>query len=111
MARQPVVYILASPNHRALYVGITTDMGRRLDEHRQGQSEHTSRYNITKLVYLESHETAPQAIELEKQIKKWRRDKKIALIESANPEWLDLSNEIHQRAVSVVSTGASRSEA
>ena len=94
MARQPVVYILASPNHRALYIGITTDMGRRLGEHRQGLSEHTSRYNITKLVYLESHETAPQAIEREKQIKKWRRDKKIALIESANPEWLDLSNEI-----------------
>lgn len=95
MARQPVVYILASPNHRALYVGITTDMGRRLDEHRQGLSEHTSRYNIIKLVYLEAHETAPQAIEREKQIKKWRREKKIALIESANPEWLDLSNEIH----------------
>lgn len=85
MARQPVVYILASPNHRAPYIGITTDMGRRLDEHRQGLSEHTSRYNVTKLVYLESHETAPQAIE---------REKKIALIESANPEWLDLSNEI-----------------
>ncbi|HQS15868.1 GIY-YIG nuclease family protein [Reyranella sp.] len=94
MARQPVVYILASANHRALYIGITTDMGRRLDEHRQGLSEHTSRYNITKLVYLESHATAPQAIEREKQIEKWRRDKKIALIESANPEWLDLSNEI-----------------
>lgn len=94
MALQPVVYILANPNHRALYIGITTDMGRRLDEHRQGLSEHTSHYNITKLVYLESRETAPQAIEREKQIKKWRREKKIALIESANPEWLDLSNDI-----------------
>jgi len=69
-------------------------MGRRLDEHRQGLSEHTFRYNITKLVYLESHETAPRVIEREKQIKKWRREKKIALIDSANPEWLDLSNEI-----------------
>jgi len=94
MARQPVVYILASPNRRAIYIGVTTDMGRRLEEHRQGQSEHTSHYNITKLVYLESHETAPQAIDREKQIKRWRREKKIALIESANPEWLDLSNEI-----------------
>ena len=94
MARQPVVYILASPNHRARYVGTTTDMGRRLEEHRQGRSEHTSRYNITKLVYLESHETAPQAIEREKQIKKGRRDKKIAPIERAHPEWLDRSNEI-----------------
>jgi putative endonuclease len=94
MARQPVVYILASPNHRALYVGITTDMGRRLEEHRRGLSEHTSRYNITKLVYLESHETAPQAIEREKQIKRWRREKKIGLIEQANPEWLDLSSDL-----------------
>lgn len=94
MARQPVVYILASPNGRALYVGVTTDMGRRLEEHRRGLSEHTSRYNITKLVYLESHETAPNAIEREKQLKRWRREKKIALMESANPEWLDLSNEV-----------------
>ncbi|MBI3197986.1 MAG: GIY-YIG nuclease family protein [Rhodospirillales bacterium] len=94
MARQPVVYILASPSGRALYIGVTTDMGRRLEEHRRGLSEHTSRYNITKLVYLESHETAPNAIEREKQLKRWRREKKIALIESANPEWLDLSNEV-----------------
>lgn len=93
MARQPVVYILASPNGRARYIGVTTDMGRRLEEHRRGLSEHTSRYNITKLVYVESHETAPNAIEREKQLKRWRREKKIALIESANPEWLDLSNE------------------
>ncbi len=95
MARQPVVYILASPNGRALYIGVTTEIGRRLEEHRSGLSEHTSRYNITKLVYLESHETAPDAIEREKQLKKWRREKKIALIESANPEWLDLSSEVH----------------
>jgi putative endonuclease len=94
MARQSVVYILASPNGRALYIGVTTDMGRRLEEHRRGLSEHTSRYNITKLVYFESHETAPHAIEREKQLKKWRREKKILLIESANPEWLDLSNEV-----------------
>lgn len=94
MARQPVVYILASTNGRALYVGVTTDMGRRLAEHRSGLSEHTARYNITKLVYLESHETAPNAIEREKQLKRWRREKKIALIESANPEWLDLSNQV-----------------
>ena len=57
-------------------------------------SIHTATYNITKLVYIESHETAPDAIEREKQIKRWRREKKIALIESANPEWLDLANEV-----------------
>jgi putative endonuclease len=94
MARQPVVYILASPNQRALYVGVTTDLGRRLEEHRQGLSIHTARYNITKLVYIESCDTAPDAIEREKQIKRWRREKKIALIDAANPEWLDLSSEV-----------------
>jgi putative endonuclease len=94
MARQPVVYILASPNKRALYIGVTTDLGRRIDEHRQGMSIHTARYNITRLVYIESHDTAPDAIDREKQIKRWRREKKIALIETANPEWLDLSSEI-----------------
>jgi putative endonuclease len=95
MARQPVVYILASPNGRALYIGVTTDLGRRLDEHRRGVSTHSARYNITKLVYIESLETAPDAIAREKQLKRWRREKKIALIDAANPEWLDLSAESH----------------
>ncbi|MBS0546611.1 MAG: GIY-YIG nuclease family protein [Proteobacteria bacterium] len=93
--RSPVVYILASPNGRALYVGVTTDLGRRLDEHQRGLSEHTARYNISRLVFIEAHETAPDAINREKQLKKWRREKKIALIDAANPEWLDLSGEIH----------------
>jgi putative endonuclease len=95
MSRRPVVYILASPNGRALYVGVTTDLGRRLEEHRRGMSAHTTHYNITKLVYIEAHETAPDAIEREKQIKRWRREKKIALIDAANPEWLDLSSEVY----------------
>ena len=93
MTRRPVVYILASPNGRALYVGITTDLGRRLDDHRRGLSIHTAKYNIIKLVYIEAFDTAPEAIDREKQIKKWRREKKIALIDAANPEWLDLSSE------------------
>ena len=95
MARRPVVYILASLNGRALYVGVTTDLGWRLEEHRSGASIHTAQYNKTKLVYIESHETAPDAIEREKQIKRWRREKKVALIDSTNPEWLDLSSEVH----------------
>jgi len=93
MARRRIVYILASPNGRALYIGVTTDLGRRLEEHRRGVSIHTAQYNITRLVYVESFETAPEAIEREKQLKRWRREKKIALIDSANPEWLDLSSE------------------
>jgi putative endonuclease len=72
---------------------VTTDLGRRLEEHRRGLSIHTANYNITRLVYVESFETAPEAIEREKQIKRWRREKKIALIDAANPEWLDLSSE------------------
>ena len=94
MERKPVVYILASPNGRALYVGVTTDLGRRLDEHRRGMSAHTRRYNITRLVYIESHDTAPEAIAREKQMKRWRREKKIARIEAANPEWEDLSQQV-----------------
>ncbi len=93
MARQPVVYILASPNGRALYIGVTSDLGRHLEEHRLGRSEHTSRYNITKLVYIEGHDAIIDAIEREKQLKRWRCEKKIALVDAANPEWLDLSNE------------------
>ena len=69
-------------------------MGRRLEEHRRGMSIHTAQYNITKLVYIESYETAPDAIEREKQIKRWRRAKKIALIDAGNPEWLDPSSEV-----------------
>ncbi len=92
--RQPVVYMLASPNGRALYIGVTTDLGRRLEEHRLGMSIHTARYNISRLVFIESHETAPDAIAREKQLKKWRREKKIALIDAVNPERLDLSNEV-----------------
>jgi putative endonuclease len=94
MARLPTVYILASPNDRALYIGVTSDLGRRLEEHRQGLSEHTAHYNITKLVYAEVLETAPDAIAREKQLKKWRREKKIALIDQANPEWRDISGDI-----------------
>jgi len=94
VARQPVVYILASPNGRALYIGVTTDLGRRLEEHRRGMSIHTEHYNITRLVYIESFDTAPDAIAREKQLKNWRREKKVALIDAANPEWLDLSSNV-----------------
>ncbi|TXL73357.1 GIY-YIG nuclease family protein [Vineibacter terrae] len=91
--RQPAVYILASPNRRAIYVGVTTNLERRLIEHRLGRVEHTAQYNIRCLVYVEAHETAPDAIAREKQIKRWRREKKVALIDSVNPEWEDLAPE------------------
>ena len=80
MDRNPVVYILCSENRRALYIGITTDLGRRLDEHRRGPVPHTARYHIHRLIYFEPHETAPDAIGREKQLKNWRREKKLILI-------------------------------
>ncbi len=92
--RQPVVYILASGLGRALYIGVTTDLARRVEEHRRGRSIHTSKYKIDRLVYVEPFETAPEAIEREKQLKNWRRDKKLLLINRANPDWRDLSGEI-----------------
>jgi putative endonuclease len=92
--RQPVVYILASATGRALYIGVTTDLSRRLFEHRSGQVIHTSKYKIDRLIYVEPHNTAPDAIAREKQLKGWRRTKKIALINRSNPMWRDLSTEI-----------------
>ncbi len=91
---QPVVYIMASATGRALYIGITTDMSRRLSEHRAGKVTHTAKYRISRLIFVEPHDTAPNAIAREKQLKGWRRSKKIALINRSNPDWRDLSGEI-----------------
>lgn len=93
--RNPVVYVPASATGRALYIGVTTDLPRRVLEHRAGRVIHTVRYKISRLIYVESYDTAPDAIACEKQLKGWRRDKKIALINRANPHWRDLSGEIH----------------
>ncbi len=92
--RQPVVYILASATGRALYIGVTTDMSRRLEEHRLGRVIHTAKYKIDRLIYMEPFETAPDAIAREKQLKGWTRAKKIGLINRSNPDWRDLANEI-----------------
>jgi putative endonuclease len=89
MPRSPVVYLLASRS-RALYVGVTTDLPRRLAEHRAGAG-HTGRYRIDRLVYAEPHDRIVDAIAREKQIKGWRREKKVARIEASNPTWRDLS--------------------
>ncbi|MGD0174786.1 MAG: GIY-YIG nuclease family protein [Anaerolineales bacterium] len=87
------VYILANRTRR-LYVGVTNNPLRRIHEHRIGQkSVFAHRYNINRLVYLESTGDARTAIGQEKQIKGWRREKKVALIEGMNPNWEDLSLE------------------
>lgn len=86
------VYVLASHTKR-LYIGVTNDLERRLDEHRRTTCDgsFTDRYNIRRLVYVEDYDDVDDAITREKQVKKWRREKKVALIESQNPEWRDLS--------------------
>lgn len=77
-----------------MYVGMTNDLERRLSEHKNKSVRgFTSKYNVEKLVYFEHTTDVMQAITREKQIKKWRREKKNRLVESINPEWKDLSSE------------------
>lgn len=74
-----------------LYVGVTSDLAKRIHQHRSGAVEgFTKRYNLHRFVWLEEHTTAEEAITREKQIKKWNRAWKIRLIEEMNPEWVDL---------------------
>ncbi len=80
---------------KTLYIGITSDLYRRLFEHKQKfVNGFTKKYNINKLVYYEITNDVNAAIAREKQIKRWRREKKIKLIEGFNPEWRDLSMEL-----------------
>lgn len=77
---------------RTLYTGVTNDLQRRVHEHRHKLTPgFTQRYNVTRLVYFEATASVKDAIAREKQIKRWLRAKKIALIESANPKWNDLA--------------------
>lgn len=79
-----------------LYTGVTNNLERRIFEHKQHLIEgYTKQYQITKLVYYDETTDVNEAIAREKQIKGWLRKKKIALIESINPEWKDLSEEWH----------------
>jgi putative endonuclease len=85
------VYILASMKRGTLYVGVTSDIARRVWEHRQGQAgSFTRRYGVHRLVHVELHATAIDAITREKTLKRWPRAWKFALIERDNPEWYDL---------------------
>ncbi len=89
MARACYVYVVASRS-RVLYVGVTSDLARRLAEHRSGASGFMARYRADRLVYVEEHSSPRDAIAREKQIKAWRREKKLALVHAANPTWRDL---------------------
>jgi putative endonuclease len=85
------VYLLASKKHGTLYLGVTRDIVRRGYEHRtKAVDGFTSRYGVDKLVWFEIYDDAISAITREKELKKWRRDWKIRLIEEQNPGWVDL---------------------
>ncbi|MGJ5175389.1 GIY-YIG nuclease family protein [Bradyrhizobium oligotrophicum] len=87
------VYILASGRHGTLYIGVTNSLQTRLEQHRKGEgSQFVKKYAVFRLVYVEPHAVAEEAITREKQLKRWKRDWKIELIERDNLEWRDLSD-------------------
>jgi putative endonuclease len=89
------VYLLASRKHGTLYLGVTRDLVRRVYEHKtKATPGFTSQYGVVRLVWFECYDYPVTAITREKQIKKWRRDWKIALIEEENPNWIDLLDQI-----------------
>jgi putative endonuclease len=88
------VYLLTNWNDRVIYVGVTNDLERRVYEHKNKLVEgFTSKYNVNKLVYAEDTGDVTAALAREKELKKWRREKKNKLVGSINPEWKDLSAE------------------
>lgn len=93
--KEPCIYILANRSG-TIYIGVTSDLHRRVYEHKEGLVQgFTSRYNVTRLVYVEAFPTMLDAIAREKQLKGWRREKKVALIEAMNPHWRDISEDWH----------------
>ena len=89
------VYIMTSPNNRVLYVGFTSDLPRRNSEHKAlSVPGFTKKYHCIKLVYFEAYDDRDAMLACEKEIKKWRREKKNNLVVRMNPNWNDLSNAI-----------------
>ena len=95
MGKQYYIYILTNKNNTVLYTGVTSDLQKRVYEHKEKLVDgFTKRYNVTKLVYYEVCEEVYSAIAREKQIKAGSRQKKIALIEGRNEKWKDLYEEL-----------------
>ena len=92
MPQRYFVYILANRPKGAIYIGVTNDVNRRVAEHRNGLSKHTTKYGIYTLVYVEDFQRIDDAITREKKLKRWKRVWKDELIESVNPNWGDVSN-------------------
>ena len=95
MVKQPAVYMLANKREGTLYIGVTSDLVKRVWEHRNDLVEgFTKKYGVHDLVYFEVHGDMESAITREKQLKKWHRRWKIELIEKNNPTWRDLWSKI-----------------
>jgi putative endonuclease len=89
--KQPCVYLLASRRNGTLYAGVTSDLIKRVWEHRNHVAEgFTKKYRVDKLVWYEQHPSMESAIQREKAIKEWKRAWKLNLIEKTNPKWADL---------------------
>jgi putative endonuclease len=88
------VYLLTNWNNEVMYVGVTNNLARRMFEHKNRLIKgFTEKYNLNKLVYFEEAQDVMSALTREKEIKKWRREKKNRLVNLANPDWKDLSTE------------------
>ncbi len=97
MSKQFYVYILTSKRNGTLYIGVTSNLPRRIQQHKNNQFDGFSKkYKVKQLVYFEQYGTAESAIIREKQIKKWNRAWKLKLIEKNNPQWKDLYDLILQ---------------
>jgi putative endonuclease len=96
MERGGYIYILTNKNHTVLYTGVTSNLAKRLYEHRTGfyKDAFTSKYNVTLLVYFEGFSRIEEAIAREKQLKAGSRQKKLDLINAFNPDWNDLTGAI-----------------
>ena len=95
MGKQPAVYILTNKKHGTLYVGVTSNLVRRIWQHKNDQIDgFTKRYELHRLVHYELAEDMCTAISREKQLKWWRREWKVDLIEEDNPDWNDLWSSI-----------------
>ena len=95
MAKQPVVYILASKVNGTLYIGVSSNLISRTWQHKNHEVVgFTRKYDIVRLVHYEFYASMPEAILREKRLKKWNRKWKINLIEEKNPDWLDLWDQI-----------------
>ena len=98
MERGGSIYFMTNKNRTTLYLGVTSNLIKRVSEHRTHyyKGSFTDKYNLELIVFYEFHSTIEEAISREKQVKKWNRSKKDELINGLNPEWIDLWGEIEK---------------